>query len=141
MERHDENFDRFRIVKLSNRQIVILLSSGCFSSGFGLLHPFLGDAGCFATTLALVEQLSPANPAYLVYFYAIHVGRIQRENPFHAYAVGYFAHREHLGSTCAANLNHIAAKLLDTLLVAFRNFIRYGNVIARPEFGMFTYPE
>ena len=57
------------------------------------------------------------------------------ESPFDADAVGYLANRERGRVAISLALYHIALEALDTLLVAFDDFIVHRHVVASLERG------
>lgn len=104
------------------------------SSSFLFLDP------CALTAaLTLVEQFGTTNTTSLVQDDRVDVGREEGEQTLYAYAVRDLTHRKGSGSTLALQLDHIAFKGLDTLLVTFNNLIVHSDIITSFELGEFFF--
>ena len=93
------------------------------------------DTGFLAGQTSQIVDAGPTHDAYLVDLDMVDVGRIEREDTFHADAVGNLTDREHFGNTAALDLNYGAAETLQTLLAALDDPVRHGNRVAALERG------
>ena len=88
------------------------------------------DASLLTGKIAKVEDARPADFTNLVDSDAVDSGRLERENPFYAYAAGDFANCESAGERSGtADLDDHATEVLQTILVAFLDFAGNGDGI------------
>lgn len=106
------------------------------SKAFALLaaHYFLFlDTSFLAYQVSQIKQTRTTHFAALEHLY-IHYGRGgKRKDALHAHAIGHLANRERARGALAFDLDHITAKGLNALLVAFDNLVIDYYVIAGEE--------
>ena len=102
-------------------------------------HSLLLDAGALTAPVTLEIQLGPANAANLVQFHGLDIGGVQRERPFHTYAVGDLPYSESGCLAFALTFDHFTLEALDTLFVPFNDLIVDSDVITGLEGGELSF--
>ena len=96
-------------------------------------HTLFSDAGLLAGEVAQIVELSATNLTNLVDSDAVDAGTFEGENTLHTYCAGHLAHGEALLDAMTSDFDDNAAILLYALLVAFDNFVSYGDGVTSLE--------
>jgi hypothetical protein len=96
---------------------------------------FFLDTGSFTNAFAQVKDACTTHFTTTVYFDFLNVGAVQRENALNTHTVRNFAYGKGFCYTGIAALEYIALEELDTLLVAFLDFVVHGYAVSGFEIG------
>jgi hypothetical protein len=94
----------------------------------------VANAGGFAREFAQVEQASTTHNAAGHNFNLIDTRRVREEYTLYADAEAHLAHSERGASAGAMTLQHHALENLNTILVAFNDFVVNAHSVANPKF-------
>ena len=93
------------------------------------------NASFLTGKLAEVVQFGAAHFTYLVHLDALDVGRFEGEDTLNADGAGHFAYGKTLLLLMTIDFDDNTAIQLDTLFVAFDDFVCHGDGVARFELG------
>ena len=95
----------------------------------------VANAGCFARELTQVEEARAAHNAARNQLDLVDARRVREENTLDAYVEADLANREGASCTCAVALEDDALEDLNTVFVAFGNFVVNADGITDAEVG------
>lgn len=93
------------------------------------------DTGSLTNALAQVEDACTTHFTAAVYFNFFNVGAVQREYAFNTNTVRNLANSKGFCNTGIAALEYVTLEELDTLLVAFLDFVVHGYAVSGFEIG------
>jgi len=91
------------------------------------------DTSLLASEFAQVVELGAAHFASLVHFYAVNIGRFEREDTLHSHCAGHLPDGETFLFAVAIYLDYHSAIELDALLTALDDFVSDSDCVTRIE--------